>query len=670
MVNTLHKDCFTEKKLPPSTCIALTLCAIICLPVIFAHADTSIPKVNTDRIVQIVQQEPDLPETEHAGEAGSTLPLGASEQAETTPAPAGLAREEPLPPEHDVKIVLHFSSCLLKVHAEAEAHRLEKHGYSAFYQEEEILGQRWFRVYIGDFRDKQEALKVGLELKEKRIISYFNPRKIEGDTIKALSTKLPKEDRETVKDVSVKTKIGGRAYYDFGVFAYEDGDYEDAEKNLKKALEFDPDNPFYNQYLGRTYLKMERYQETENYLNKAWEVNPDIPGLKYDLAFLNYKIPDYSMAADLFTGIAKEDPSNILAHYYAGIAQFKLKRYGEALEYLIGAAEKSPTIKTNGYYYAGICYLKMGDIEKAVERLEYVRDHAESELLREYALKWLQAIDKQKKALKPYSLYLKMGFQYDDNVRLEPLDQDIYADEDDYVAVGYLSGRYDVFNRQDYKMGLGYSHYQTWHHDLEQYDLVGSIFNLYGKYRLYPFTFTLSYLPTYYWLDSESFLLRHQLRHEVMWLVNKNLATRFSSSYYRNNHFQDNDRDGHTNEVFLDGYYRIGDKRGSLFGGIGYEDTSASHPDQCYGQLKTKLGISLSLPKGLYLTLTGRYYDKEYDFVNREDAKYYGSISLSHRLFYDWLSISGEFSYTKNDSTINDYKYKRKVTTLSLTARF
>jgi len=52
MVNTLHKDCLTEKMLPLSTCIALTLCAIICLPVVFAHAGTSMPKANTERIVR------------------------------------------------------------------------------------------------------------------------------------------------------------------------------------------------------------------------------------------------------------------------------------------------------------------------------------------------------------------------------------------------------------------------------------------------------------------------------------------------------------------------------------------------------------------------------------------------------------------------------------------
>ena len=181
-----------------------------------------------------------------------------------------------------------------------------------------------------------------------------------------------------------------------------------------------------------------------------------------------------------------------------------------------------------------------------------------------------------------------MGYQYDDNVRLESLDEDIFADEGDYVTVGYFSGKYNLINNPDYKTGLGYSHYQTWHDDLERYDLVGSTFNIYTKYSLHPLTFGLSYIPSYYWLDSESFLMQHQIRPEMTWKVNEKLITRLSYSYYRNNRFQDNDRDGHTNEVFLNAYYRVGEKKKYLFGGIGYEDNSASHADQYYEQIKTQ----------------------------------------------------------------------------------
>ncbi len=468
----------------------------------------------------------------------------------------------------------------------------------------------------------------------------------------------------------------GNAYYDFGVFAYEDGDYEGAEENLKKALTFNPDNPFYNHYLGKIYLKTERYQEAEVYLTKAWNLNPDISGLKYDIAFLNYKTSNYSAAADLFAEIVKEDPSNVLAHYHAGICLYKQKNYRKALDYFINAAEISPTIKDNGYYYAGICHFKLGNFKKATEKFEYVRDHAESASLREYAIKWLQATDRQKKALKPYSLYVKLSYKYADNVRLEPLDKDIYADEDDYVTVGYFSGRYNIVNRQDYKMGVGYSHYQTWHSKLENYDLTGSIFDLYGKYRIRPFTIALSYLPTYYWVHSDKYLMRHHVKPEVMYKVNEDLVMRFSYSYYKNDYFRDDTKDGNTNEVFLNFYYSIGEKRGYLFGGIGYEDNSASHPDYYYVQLKTKVGISLNLPWALNVKLTGKYYDQDYDNVDsfygikREDAKYYGAISLCRKIFYDWLSISGEFNYTKNDSNILDREYKQNVMAVYLTARF
>ena len=473
---------------------------------------------------------------------------------------------------------------------------------------------------------------------------------------------------------------GGGAYYDLGVFAYEEGDYENAESYFKKALAFNPDDPFYNHFLGKTYLKTGRYQEAMKYLNMAWKVNRDISELQYDLAYLHYKMSKYSRAADLFAEIATEDPSNVLALYHAGNSLYKQRDYQRALDYFLAAAEKSPTIKDNGYYYAGVCYWETGKIDEAVEKFEYVRDRADSELLRENALVWLQRIQKKKKkAVKPYSLYLKTGIHYDDNIPLDPVDRDVPGDESGIVAKAYFSGRYNFVNREDYQIGAGYSHYQTWHDghdDLDEFDLIASIFSLYGKYRLQPFTFGLSYMPSYYWLDLDSYLRRHKLRPEVTWKCNENLSTRLSYSYYDDERFQHDDKDGHTNEVFLDAYYSILGKRGYLFGGIGYEDRDARDSNQDYGRLRTKLGITLGIPWDLKVTLTGRYYDKQYDNtdtffgVKREDSEYQGTVSLSRKVFCDWLSVLAEYNYTKNDSNIDDFEYEREVIGLSLTARY
>jgi len=484
---------------------------------------------------------------------------------------------------------------------------------------------------------------------------------------------LPANAQETEK---------GRAYYDFGVFAHEDGDYKDAEENFRKALEFDPNNPFYNHYLGKTYLETERYQKAMTYFMKAWQTDANIPELKYDVAMLHYKTSDYAKATDLFKTVAAENSSDVLASYYAGISLYKQKQYKAASEYLLRSAEKSPSLRTNAYYHAGICCQKMGKTEKAVKLFQQVRDEADAGELRENATRWLQAIHKKQESLQPLSLRLRLGYRYDDNVRLSDQLSDQHAEGDDSAAVAYFLGRYNFINGKEFKMGAGYSHHQTWHSDLDEYDVTASIFSLYMKYYLDSVSFGLTWLPAYYWVDADSYLRRHQIKPEMVWQATESLTTRLSYSYYNDEYFENSGRDADIHDVSLDVYYSLLDKRMYLFGGMSYASNSASDPDRIaaqlsnYTRLKTTLGLAAKLPWNLELTLTGKYYDKQYDNTDpakglkREDDKYVGSVSLSRKLFYDWLGILGEFSYSKNDSTIPRREYERNMATLSLTAEY
>lgn len=468
----------------------------------------------------------------------------------------------------------------------------------------------------------------------------------------------------------------GSAYYDFGVFAYEDEDYEDAEANFLKALSFNAENAFYNHFLGKTYQKMKRQLEAMRYLAQAWESDPTLTGLRYDLAFQHYQMTYYDIASDLFMQTVEEDPANVLAHYYAGISLFKQKRYGEALGYFTGAAEKSPSIRGNGFYYAGICYRKMGKIKDAVDYFTYVKYVADSQTLKDNAAKWLEAIEANRKNLKPLHLYAKIGYGYDDNVRLEPLDFDIFADEDDYQISAYLSGRFNFVNRDDLKIGFGYNHFQTIHDSLEAFDLIGSISNIYLKYRIRGMTLGFSYQPSFFWLDTASYMRRQQFKPEISMRINNRLSTRFSYSYMEINHVQDDGRDGHIDEITADGFYNYTEKGMLLFGGAAYEVSQTAHPDQEYRQSKLKLGLRTSLPLALKLNATVKYSSKRYDNVDsiinvmRNDGKYHMALSLSTRFLSDGCSIIADFSYTKNDSNINVYNYERFVTTLSLATTY
>lgn len=190
---------------------------------------------------------------------------------------------------------------------------------------------------------------------------------------------------------------------------------------------------------------------------EKWLLSLKAPGNArkiYDLAYQKYKASDNSGAADLFKQVIKKDPSDASAYYYGGICLFNQERWNNAADYFNKAAKINPDIRSNCDCYAGIAYLKMGNTAEAFRKLENVKDNSSSHKLRKMAETWLQDLKKQEttqakqavpraeeaqeKSLRPYSLYLKAGYQHDDNIRLEPLDLDIYTNENDVVVKGFF----------------------------------------------------------------------------------------------------------------------------------------------------------------------------------------------------------------------------------------
>ena len=470
----------------------------------------------------------------------------------------------------------------------------------------------------------------------------------------------------------------GNTYFDLGVFAYEGGKYEEALGNFNQALATGADKGLVYHYLGKTYLAMEKYDDASYYLDWASKMNPELPGLTYDRAMLSYRLSQYAAAGELFMKVVDREPANVLARYYAGICLFKQEQYNDALPFFIAAGEQSPTLKGSCSYYAGICYAKVGDSPRALAQFRNVSAATDDELLKKYAASWLELYEAREKAKveKPYELYGKVGVQYDSNVVLEPVNADIYANDDDFAIVGYFSGTYDLLAKDAWRGGVGYTHYQTGYSRLSEYAVIGSIGQMYVNYRAHPFTFSLSYLPQYYWVDADSFLMRHQIRPEILWNVNDRVITRLTASHYKNNHFEDNGRDGNTVEASFDAFYRLGEQGSYLLGGIAYEKENAENNNYDYGEYRLKLGITMVFPSDVQVSAVAKYFKKMYDNedtlfgVKREDNRYQGSFSVEKKLCYDWLFVAGDFSLTKNESNIDNFTYKRNVTTLSLVARY
>ncbi|MDM8517820.1 surface lipoprotein assembly modifier [Desulfobacterales bacterium HSG16] len=279
--------------------------------------------------------------------------------------------------------------------------------------------------------------------------------------------------------------------------------------------------------------------------------------------------------------------------------------------------------------------------------------------------------------IKPYRLYLKTGVQFDDNVRLDALDADNTSDSEDHLYKVFFSGRYSFINTEKIVTGIGYNHYQTWHNDLEEYDLTGSTPEIYFKYQWKPVTFRITYSPSWYWVNADNYLTRHRIKPEWIIKPQDNLIFKLGYSYYDDDYEQkaDDPRDGTLHEGSADVYYGVMDKKVFFRCGFGYTDNNATGSGESYDQMTASAGVHITFPYDIKLNLLGRYRDRKYDESGpgepaREDDKYLGSASLSVPLFVKTVYLMVEYDYSKNNSSIDSYEYERNLVIGSLVLDF
>ena len=465
----------------------------------------------------------------------------------------------------------------------------------------------------------------------------------------------------------------GRGYFDFGVFAYEDGDFEDALQNLRKAVEMEPGNPLYHQYLGRTCMELRQFDEALAALTAARQAEPSLSGLTYDLALLHFKKEEYVDAAGLFESLLDQEPDHVLIRYYTAITLFKLKRYRAALPHFHKAVALSPSIRDNGSYYIGVCHFMLREYDRARELLTSVRDTAGSDTLRQSAAKWLATLEN----IRPWRLSLETIAGYDDNVVREPVDRpELFSKEGDYFAGAYLQGRYNFIDQRDWRAGVDFRHWQVKYRDLDEFDRAISFLQLSAAHRRDQLVFGLNYTPSYYWLDGQDFGLQQEIEPVVVWEIDHLRTARLSHSRAYNNYFDLPERVGHTDTSRLNIYQALPRHKALLYGELAVGHNDADHPAQDFDLVKAGLGLHLQAPAEFQVTLDSSVTTRDHRLAEtgftrvREDRRYYLAASVSRPVFYDWLALGVKVEYVNNDSNIDVFHYRKLAAFLSLVAAY
>ena len=163
---------------------------------------------------------------------------------------------------------------------------------------------------------------------------------------------------------------------DDGLYSYSIGEFEKAEAIFSEILKGDAENVQAAYYLGLSLLMQKKYQESLGILknleanidNKAVMKKTEIPTegqVKIGLARAYLGLKKYPEALDMLNGAeAKADSIDI--HTYKGAYYLEINENNRAKDEL----EKALNLNSQNpytFYYAGVCFLRLGDPQKAVK---------------------------------------------------------------------------------------------------------------------------------------------------------------------------------------------------------------------------------------------------------------------------------------------------------------
>ncbi|MBI5073868.1 MAG: tetratricopeptide repeat protein [Nitrospirae bacterium] len=393
------------------------------------------------------------------------------------------------------------------------------------------------------------------------------------------------------------------------------------------------------------------------------------------------EVNNYRDSADEFKAALIEHPDDHTATLYLGIAQSRSgnKEAGPSLKKALSLNPKNP--RTN--LELGIFYFNQSAFSEAKEHFNATKKLAPQTELSDMAEKYLRAMD-QGGSGKPWSLLISLGGQYDTNVAIIPDDRPMplgVSDKSDWRAVVYLKGKYTFISNKNLEGSAGYSLYQSLHSNLSDFNVSQHLFDLKGSYTVTPsLKLTGTYTFEYVYLGGDGYDYAHSISPSLTLSEGNGFSTVLEYRY-QYSHFMNT-------ELFTTNSFRTGSNnlakitqiiplRTSVAAKVGYahDENAANKEYWDYSGDKFFAGLTFSLPHRMFLDLSGEYYSRDFEGISpasnsgRKDTSRTVSAALT-KAYSNTLSITLAQLYTRNKSNIEDFDYKRGITSLFLNVRF
>jgi protein O-GlcNAc transferase len=194
----------------------------------------------------------------------------------------------------------------------------------------------------------------------------------------ALATPAPQSD-DAIEEA---LKIFNQAKY-----LHQEGHYEDAVSEYRRAAKLDDKNPFIYNYMGLALLALEDYDGAIEALKHALMLNPNLVDVHNNLGVVYSQLGENEKAYQEFTLVVRDPsfPTPEKPLYNLGELYLRDGNLELALMHFRRATEKNPNFAM-GYRGLGKVHLRLGELEASVENFEKALELSPSDVESLYEL--------------------------------------------------------------------------------------------------------------------------------------------------------------------------------------------------------------------------------------------------------------------------------------------
>jgi tetratricopeptide (TPR) repeat protein len=282
-------------------------------------------------------------------------------------------------------------------------------------------------------------------------------------------------------------------YVSNAILDIEERKYDQAAANLQRALEVDPNNVEALYYMGVVRLAQGRPTEAVTYLERARTAAPRDPAVAVQLGLAYMAQQDYDRARPLLEEAFRTDPTLDGLGYYVGFLRYRSKDYQGALKAFRGGRTADPELQQLSRVYSGLSLTALGLPSQAAAEVEEALRLAPGSAITGPAERLRDAVVAARRSDRRFSLEIRVGVLYDDNVRVlpdsagpggDPLASQITrGDTTSFGELFGLRADYVWLRTPEWESSVGYSFFMTYYNDVPSFRVFDNLVALTTVYK-------------------------------------------------------------------------------------------------------------------------------------------------------------------------------------------